>query len=85
MTKLETMTSTQQRLDVFTIEDNINCSPEELLQRAKSIAAEISAENGWRATEVHCITQNPENKNGYLRYDFEILGIPNESVNKAVT
>jgi hypothetical protein len=77
------MTSKRERLEVFTIEDNIQCTQEELLQRAENIAADLSAANGWRAIEVHCIAKNPENKDGYLRYEFEILGAPNEGTTKA--
>lgn len=72
------MTAKLERLDVFVIEDNINCTQDELNKRAQHIADDISAKNGWRSIEVRSASPKPEERNGFLRYVFEIFGIPNQ-------
>ncbi|MDZ4661476.1 MAG: hypothetical protein SGJ18_07620 [Pseudomonadota bacterium] len=74
------METSRQKLDILILEDNLNLSAKELLKRAQHAANEDAQIYGWQSIEVIYSGAKPEQKGEFLRYSFDVFGIPGESI-----
>lgn len=75
------MEMNRQKLDILIIEDKLNLSMDELIKRANHAANEDAITFGWESIEVKPSATNPEKNGEYMRYSFDVFGVPRESIN----
>lgn len=74
------METNRQKLDILIVEDNLKLPMTELLVRAQQAAQEDALVNGWQSVEVKYSGATPEKRGEYLRYSFDVFGLPGEGV-----
>lgn len=74
------METNRQKLDILIMEDNLKLPMTELLARAQQAAQEDALANGWQSIDVKYSGATPEQRGEYLRYSFDVFGLPGESV-----
>lgn len=69
------MTSKREKLDIFSIDDSVKSTRDEMLACAQNHARDLSLKYGWTDTEVRFSLMEPVQVGGFLRYQFEIYGV----------
>lgn len=74
------METQQQKLDILILEDNMNLSSEQLQKHAQLAALDEAKVYGWESVEVRMSNIKPEQNGEFLRYTFDVYGVPSENL-----